>query len=80
MKQYHAVMIDETGCEFGADVEANSVGEARNILEEDYPESRIDEIKTQEQWDRDQADREARLWAGDDDGYDRQAEYDDYWR
>lgn len=38
---YHAVMIDETGCEFGASVSAFTRDEAREKLRDEYPESRI---------------------------------------
>jgi len=42
MIKFHAVMIDETGCEFGVDIDAETREEAYDILEENYPESRID--------------------------------------
>lgn len=71
MVQYHAVMIDETGCEFGVSLEAESLDDAWDQLREDYPESYVDVVKTSDQWDQDRRDREARMWAGDDDGYDR---------
>lgn len=58
MRQYHAVMIDETGCEFGADVEANSHAEAYDLLEEDYPESRVDQLED----DDDRRSREDRIY------------------
>jgi len=53
MKEYHAVMIDETGCEFGVTVRAESKDAAYEQLEEDYPESRVDQLE-------DDSDREAR--------------------
>ena len=43
---YHAVMIDETGCEFGASVTADDKGEAIDMLREDYPESAIAQIES----------------------------------
>lgn len=46
MTKFHAVMLDETRCEFGVDVEANSREEARNILAEDYPESRCVQLES----------------------------------
>jgi hypothetical protein len=58
MTMYHAVMIDETGCEFGADVEANSRSEAYDILHEDYPESHVDQLESPQ----DAADRECRMY------------------
>lgn len=45
---FHAVMIDETGCEFGADVEAETKDEAYEILQEMYPESRCDQLESPE--------------------------------
>lgn len=66
MVQFHAVMIDETGCEFGHTFEAANRDAAYDELDELFPESRVDELKTLEQWDEQQRDREARLWAGDD--------------
>ena len=48
MVKFHAVMIDETGCEFGVSLEAESRDEAYDELKEDYPESRIDVLKTQD--------------------------------
>lgn len=49
MEKYHAVMIDETGCEFGVDLEANSRSKAFKWLEENYPESRCDQLETRAQ-------------------------------
>ena len=40
MTQYHAVMLDECGSEFGATIEATSYQDARDKLREDYPENR----------------------------------------
>lgn len=48
MINYHAVMIDETGCEFGVDVSAVSTSEALDALREDYPESRVAQIESPE--------------------------------
>lgn len=82
MVQYHAVMLDETRCEFGVTFEAEDQGKALDYLSENYPESIVDEMKTVTQWDRERHDREVRLYAGDDDGrdWDAQAAYDDEWR
>lgn len=46
MTYYHAVFTDECGGEFGAGTEANSHEEARAILEENYPESRIVQLES----------------------------------
>lgn len=58
MTHFHAVMIDETGCEFGASVEASSRDEAYDQLRERYPESRCDQLESPE----DTAEREARIY------------------
>lgn len=57
MTSYHAVMIDETGCEFGVDFEADSGESALEYLYENYPESRCDQLETPAQ----SAEREATL-------------------
>lgn len=49
MKKFHAVMIDETGCEFGVDLEAWDHAQAYEQLKEDYPESRCDQLEDEEQ-------------------------------
>lgn len=41
---YHAVLIDECGDEFGVSVHANSKHEAYEKLREDYPESGVLDI------------------------------------
>ena len=48
MIKFHAVMIDETGCEFGVDLEATSRAQALDILREDYPESQCDQLESPE--------------------------------
>lgn len=48
MTHFHAVMLDETGCEFGAPVEAATRDEAYEILAEDYPESRVVQLESPE--------------------------------
>ena len=57
MTQYHAVLIDETGCEFGAGVEAPDRETARASLTEDYPESRVVQLESP----LDAAEREAAI-------------------
>ena len=59
MTRYWAVMLDETGCEFGVGVEANSRHEAFEILREDYVESRCVQLESPE----DTAERERRMYA-----------------
>lgn len=48
MTKYHAVMLDETRCEFGVTIEAESKEEAYQILREDYPESRCVQLESPE--------------------------------
>lgn len=43
---YHAVMIDETGCEFGTSVDAPSRPDAYDLLREMYPESSCDQLES----------------------------------
>lgn len=57
MIKYWAVMLDETRCEFGVGIEANSKAEAYAILEEDYPESRCVQLESPE----DTRERERRM-------------------
>lgn len=46
MTTFHAVMLDETGCEFGVSVTAKSRGDAYAKLEENYPESRCVQLES----------------------------------
>lgn len=46
MTTFHAVMIDETGCEFGTCVTAKSRAAAFAKLRENYPESRCDQLES----------------------------------
>jgi hypothetical protein len=48
MTTYQAVMSDECGFEFSANVEASSRDEAREFLNEDHPESSVVRIETEE--------------------------------
>ncbi len=50
MSTYHAVMIDETGCEFGVAVPDQPSREAAyEWLRENYSESRCDQLETPEE-------------------------------
>lgn len=70
MPRFHAILTDETGHgEFGVTIDADSRGDAWDELEEDYPECRVTQVKTQEEVEQDQADREARMWSDDYDDY-----------
>jgi hypothetical protein len=46
MIKFHAVLTDECGSEFGADVTANTRMEAYAMLDEDYPESRVVQLES----------------------------------
>jgi hypothetical protein len=46
LTRYHAVMLDETGCEFGADVTTTSRTKAYEVLKELYPESRLLQLES----------------------------------
>lgn len=52
---FHAVMIDETGCEFGVGVKAANQEAALDYLRENYPESRVAQLESP----KDREDREA---------------------
>lgn len=65
MIKFHAVMLDETGCEFGVGVEAASRSVAYEKLAEDYPESRCVQLESPE----DTAARERRMMREIDEEY-----------
>ena len=46
MTNYWAVLLDETGCEFGAGVSAKSRDEAWVMISENYPESRVVQLES----------------------------------
>lgn len=49
MIKFTCVVIDETGCEFGASVEAKNKDEAYDKFREDYPEARrIEQVESPE--------------------------------
>lgn len=56
--RFHAVLIDETGCEFGATVVAPDRAAAWDKVREDYPESRCVQMESPE----DTAAREHRIY------------------
>lgn len=57
---FHAVLLDECGHEFGASVRASSHSEARDLLRDMYPENRgIVQVESPE----DTARREAEIYA-----------------
>lgn len=59
--RYHAVMIDETGCEFGADVTARTREAARIKLAADYPESHCVQLESPADTRRREADMYRRI-------------------
>lgn len=74
MISFHAVLLDETGCEFGVDVTAATHDEAYERIAESYPESRIEQLESSE----DVARREAILYASVCAEYDDGADYDEW--
>ena len=77
MIDFHAVMIDETGCEFGVSFKATTRGAALEYLREQYPESRCDQLEDPQQT----AEREAAIYRramADEDGYWDDEEDDDW--
>lgn len=48
MTAYWAVLLDETGCEFGAGVTASDKAAAYDYLRENYPESRVVQVESPE--------------------------------
>ncbi len=59
MTRYHAVLTDETGCEFGADIDAPDRATAHDELRDMYPESRVVQLESPQ----DARDRESRMHA-----------------
>jgi hypothetical protein len=56
--QFHAVMLDETGCEFGATIIAANKEDAYETAREHYPESRCVQMESP----ADTAAREKRIY------------------
>lgn len=80
--KFHAVMVDETGCEFGAEVEAPDRETAYDRLRERYPESRVDQLESPEDTLRREHEiylAVAREIDGDDFDYDWDEDEDDDW-
>jgi len=73
MIDFHAVLIDETGCEFGATIRAANKAEAWDEVREQYPESRCVQMESAE----DTAAREARIYAEVCAEYDNEDDYSD---
>ncbi len=68
MTEYWAVMLDETGCEFGTGVKARNKSEAYEILREDYPESQCVQLESPEDTARREQEMYERIndyWDGD---------------
>lgn len=83
MTKYHAVMIGEEGSEFGVTFDAVSRAAAYDYLEENYPESRCDQLEDPtDTARREQAiyDSVARELDGDDyyADYEEEDDWDDY--
>jgi hypothetical protein len=75
MVYFHAVFVDETGCEFGAGCHANSHEEAEEILSENYPESRIVQLESPNDTAAREAETYARVLRELDDDYDYEDDY-----
>jgi hypothetical protein len=73
MIRFHAVMLDETGCEFGAEVTAEDRSTAYDMLRENYPESRCVQLESPE----DTAERERRMYEEIQREMDGDYDYDD---
>lgn len=78
--KFHAVMVDETGCEFGADVEAPDRETAYDRLRENYPESRVAQLESPEDTARREMEtyRRAAFSDGDDWDPDWEDDLDDW--
>jgi phytoene/squalene synthetase len=72
---FHAVMIDETGCEFGASVSAASYDEAYDKLRDNYPESSVAQLESPE--DMAKREREIYAWVNEHDDWDDYGDDDD---
>lgn len=57
--RFHAIMVDETGCEFNVVFDASSHDAAYDFLDDQYPESGVAQLQTTQ----DAADRERAIWA-----------------
>jgi len=58
---FSAILLDETRTEFVAEQRAASRAEARQILAENYPESRLISISTLQELEQYRLDYEARI-------------------
>ncbi len=74
MINYHAVMSDECGGEFGVSLRAKNKDEAYERLAEDYPESNCVQLESPQ----DTARRESAIYARVSDEYDDGGDYYDY--
>ena len=72
MTKFWAVMLDETGCEFGVGVEAKSRAKAYEILADCYSESRCVQLESP----ADTAKRERRMYRQAQRAYDGYDGYD----
>lgn len=67
--RYHAVMIDETGCEFGVTFQAETREDAWDYVKEMYPESYCDQLEDADDTARREKAMYDRLLAEMDDGF-----------
>jgi len=66
MTRYHAVMTDETGCEFGVDVDADTINGAHEQVAENYPESECVQMESPQDTRRRESRMMAHIQAGGD--------------
>ena len=62
MMTYHAVLLDETGCEFGHTFAANSRTEAWDYVQEQFPESRCVQLEDHNDTAKRQDATYQRMW------------------
>jgi hypothetical protein len=77
--KFHAVLTDECGGEFGADVTADSRDEAYDMLDEDYPESRVVQLESPDDTNRREKAMYDRVLA-EEQGDFTQFDYEQEWR
>lgn len=62
MTKYIATMLDETGCHFIAELEAASRSDAFDMLHDDYPESRVSALHSEQDLIDEERAFEASIW------------------
>ena len=75
MTRYHAVMLDETGCEFGVTLNARNRADAHETLRDCYAESRCVQLETPAQTRRRERQMMRRVEFEYEHGYDPEEDY-----